>query len=290
MLTVFTQIWRRGIPIVAARAWSGSRGPKLDLETIDESIDFLSARAPGQNLDRNLASEPISSGSNSSAAIFTWSASTAVNEDNTNATTSIGQGSKGMNHTLYLNCTGPFTLSSPDVTLSLDASGKLVYTSDGWPYPLRSVSESDGFDPGHPGRIWWNVSSSSHDEVTLPMEGGGSRNIIITTTAVDGSRVWVDGKWSGRFEVFVFGGRNTLFSWSQMAFVAPLETAEGNGLKGLSVWDGVRSVDEVMTAMGGPAQSGPGTYTPSNGTSPARGGEGWMLVVLIGVFGAIWML
>jgi hexosaminidase len=36
----------------------------------------------------------------------------------------------------------------------------------------------------------------------------------------------------GRFEVFVFGGRNTLFSWSQMALVAPLDGIEG-GVDGL---------------------------------------------------------
>jgi hexosaminidase len=40
-------------------------------------------------------------------------------------------------------------------------------------------------------------------------------------------RVWVNDTFAGRFEVFVFGGRNTLFSWSQMALVAPLETVQG---------------------------------------------------------------
>ncbi|KAK8020992.1 glycoside hydrolase family 20 protein [Apiospora arundinis] len=43
---------RRGIPLVAARAWSGARGPQLNVLTLDDSIDFLSTQAPGQDLDR----------------------------------------------------------------------------------------------------------------------------------------------------------------------------------------------------------------------------------------------
>jgi len=42
----------------------------------------------------------------------------------------------------------------------------------------------------------------------------------------------------GRFEVFVYGGRNTLFSWSQMAFVAPLQEVVG-GVVGLRVSEGI---------------------------------------------------
>lgn len=242
--------WRRGIPIVAARAWSGSRGTQLDAELIDASIDFLTSRAPGQNLDRKLpATAP-------DTPLLTWSASSN--------SPSINRGSKGMNHTLHLTTSGPFNLSSSDVTLSLTPEGKLIYTSDGTPYPLRSVSETDGFDPGHPGRIWTNVSSSSHGEVVLQTPA----EIVITTTAVDGSRVWVDGEWAGRFEVFVFGGRNTLFSWSQMAFVAPLDEVEGD-LQALEVWDGVRSLEEVNkngTSDGEGTSGVPEVYAPSNGT------------------------
>lgn len=42
---------RRGIPLVAARAWTGSRGAKVMPSDLDASIDVLSARAPAQNLD-----------------------------------------------------------------------------------------------------------------------------------------------------------------------------------------------------------------------------------------------
>ncbi|KPI42579.1 Beta-hexosaminidase subunit A1 [Cyphellophora attinorum] len=261
-------IWRRGIPIVAARAWSGSRGAKLDPETIDQSIDFLSAHAPGQNLDRTTPS-PV----NASAPLLTWTAPPSSSN-----IYHLNKGSKGLNHTLHLKYTGPFTLSGPDTILALDGSGHLIYTSDGIAYPLRSVSATDGFDPGHPGRIWWNGTSSSHEEVVLNTTADCSEehDIVITTTAIDGSRVWIDGEWAGRFEVFVFGGRNTVFSWNQMAFVAPLDTVEGTGLKALRVWDGVREVDDVR---GWNDDGAPVVYTPGSGSSKLRT-EGWLMVLI----------
>lgn len=207
---------RRGIPLVAARAWAGSRGPTLDPQLLDPTIDFLSPRIPGQNLDRTIAPEST----NTSTSLLSWTRPATANE-----TITLGHGSRGMNYSLSISATAPFQLSSNDTTLSLDASGSLIFTADGWPYPLRSVGESDGFDPGQPGRIWVNVTSSSHTpiNVSLPAE------ITIKTDVLGGSRVWLNGTFAGRFEVFVFGGRNTQFSWSQMAFVAPLETLSGAG-------------------------------------------------------------
>ncbi len=203
---------RRGIPLVGARAWSGARGPQLDASMIDKSIDFLSAHAPAQNLDRKLPNQGVSADK-----LVSWTRSSK------SGTIKLGYGSKGMNYTLTISATGPFTLSSSDATLTLSEDGSLVFDSDGWKYPLRSVAEDDGFDPGHPGRIWSNQTSSTHEPVTVPVPA----EITITGDTIGGSRVWVDGRFAGRFEVFVYGGRNTLFSWSQMAFVAPLETLEG---------------------------------------------------------------
>ncbi|ETN40827.1 uncharacterized protein HMPREF1541_05107 [Cyphellophora europaea CBS 101466] len=258
-------IWRLGLPLVAARAWSGTRGPELDRSSIDDSIRFLASRAPGQNLDRALPSSHPSG--DTSAPLFTWSG------DATDGPVTLGKPSKGMNHTLHIRTTGPFNLSSPTdaINLSLDAaSGTLTYTTDGTLYPLRSVSEHDGFDPGHPGRIWSNVSTSSHEVVMLSSPVASEEaamDIVITTTAIDGSRVWVNGAWAGRFEVFVFGGRNTLFSWSQMAFVAPLELVEG-AVEELAVYDGVKTVEELSGAGGGAGQPQP--YTPGDGTWGGR--------------------
>lgn len=210
---------RRGIALVGARAWSGSRGPRVE-DGVDASIDFYSPRAPDQNLDRVLPSiENV---------LVSWKRSDGDGKD-----VHLGYGSKGMNYSLTLSVGGPFTISGPDNSLSLNSDGHLVFTSDGWEYPLREVSKQDALelDPGHPGRIWSNVSTSSHElvSVTSPVE------ITIVTDVLHGSIIWINGSLAGRFEVFVYGGRNTLFSWSQMAFVAPLDQVKGSGLEGLEV-------------------------------------------------------
>lgn len=135
-----------------------------------------------------------------------------------------------MNYTLDLEVTGPFSLSSDDATLELSEHGQLVFISDGQSYPLRSIAENDGFDPVEPGRIWTNTTSSSHEIVTVPQQA----QITITGDVIGGSRVWVDGHFAGRFEVFVYGGKNKAFSWSQMAFVTPLDILRG-GIQKLTV-------------------------------------------------------
>lgn len=158
---------------------------------------------------------------------------------------SLGKGSYGPPYTLTLNVSAPFTISGPDTTLSLDYATAnttdqaknmtLVFTTaDQFSYPLRSVSINDAHDPGHPGRIWTNQSTSTHHivPVTLPAR------LRIETDVFNGSRVWINDRFAGRFEVFVFGGRNTLFSWSQMALVAPLDRL-GGGVDALIVENGV---------------------------------------------------
>ncbi|KAF4951752.1 hypothetical protein FSARC_12823 [Fusarium sarcochroum] len=212
---------RRGIALVGARAWSGSRGPQLLEETTDASIDLYSPRAPGQNLDRVLSSTKEDS------ELLSWTRSS--NDGNQ---VQLGHGSKGMNYTLALNVSGPFTLSGPDNSLSLDKDGNLVFEADGWEYPLREVSKADALDldPGHPGRIWVNVTSSTHEPVRVSVP----TVITLVADVLHGTVAFTDGKVVGRFEVFVYGGRNTQFSWSQMAFVAPLSKIEG-GLDHLSL-------------------------------------------------------
>lgn len=134
---------RNGIPVVAARMWAGSRGNRLDDKTLAGTIELLTNRAPGQNLDRRLPSEK--GDGKAGDTLLTWSCK--------EGTKTLGHGSKGMNYTLILDTTGPFKLISNDTSLSLDEGGNLVFNSDNWVYPLRSVTEGDGFDPGHPGRI-----------------------------------------------------------------------------------------------------------------------------------------
>lgn len=199
---------RNGIPVVASRAWSGTRGPRLHEPTLEKSIERLTSNAVAHNLDREVLLPPGG-----------------------NLTHRLEYGSKGMNYTLHLNATGPFSLHSKDVILSLSAEGQLSFSADGWSYPLRSVSEADGFDPEEPGRIWANATTSSHEIVIVPPNA----QITITTDAVTGSRAWINGKFAGRFEVFVYGGKNSVFSWSQMAFVAPIDSVHGAGLQDIAI-------------------------------------------------------
>ncbi|KAL3477282.1 glycoside hydrolase superfamily [Aspergillus californicus] len=215
---------RRGIALVGARAWSGRRGPEVHPETIDASIDFFSPLAPAQNLDRVIPA-PKNGG-----PLVSWTRS-----DSDLERVRLGKGSKGMNYTLTLEATGPFTLSSNDNTLSLDSAGNLIFNEDGYIYPLRHVTEQDALelDTGHPGRIWVNTSS-----IHEPVAVSTPVNITISTDVEHGAVVWLSGILAGRFEVFVYGGRNTQFSWSQMAFVAPLEDIRGVGLRSIRVEGG----------------------------------------------------
>ncbi|RMZ41123.1 hypothetical protein AFCA_005037 [Aspergillus flavus] len=213
---------RNGIPVVAARAWAGNRGPIINVPTLSDSMDLLTSKAVAQNLDRQ-----ISHKSEDANELLSWTnPSENINRDKIH----LGYGSKGMNYELTLNVSGPFTLWSNDSTLALSPDGNLTFVSDGWEYPLRSIEETDGFDESYPGRIWTNETSSTHEPVTVPLQS----HITIRTDMIGGSRVWVNEGFAGRFEVLVFGGKNRLLSWSQMAFVAPLEWIEG-GIQRLTV-------------------------------------------------------
>ncbi|KAL4877069.1 glycoside hydrolase superfamily [Aspergillus karnatakaensis] len=224
---------RRGIALIGARAWSGSRGPEVQPETLGETIDFFSPLAPAQNLDRVVDGPKR-------GPLFSWTRSAT---DGQNVT--LGKGSKGMNYTLTLVTTGPFVLSSSDTSLTLTETGSLFFNEDGYIYPLRSVTPEDALelDPGHPGRIWVNTTST-HDPVTVSPSASAPITIDISTDVEYGAVVWLNGELAGRFEVFVYGGRNTQFSWSQMAFVAPLETVEGVGLQSLRLETWTRFVED----------------------------------------------
>lgn len=211
--------------MAASRAWTGTRGPRLNERSLAESIEKLTSNAVGQNLDRRLVDDdPDMPG-----PLVSWF---RPRTDPGQSEYHLGHGSKGMNYTLELETTGPFVLRSDDVTLTLSPDSQLIFTSDGQPYPLRSTAETDGFDPAEPGRIWANSTTSTHEIVSVPQQG----HFTITTDVIGGSRVWVDGRFVGRFEVFVYGGKNELFTWSQMAFVAPLEDLRGTGLQKLAVY------------------------------------------------------
>ncbi|CAE7033120.1 hypothetical protein HRS9139_05521 [Pyrenophora teres f. teres] len=226
---------REGIPVMAARSWAGARGEKIIEGELSDSIALLAPKAPGQNLDRRI---PNAQNPSRSSPLISWKRGSS---DSLNQT--LDMGSYGLPYILTMNASSSFSLFGPDTSLSLSKlttndSGEittLVFTTaDGFPYPLRSVSPDDGHDPGHPGRIWTNQSTSSHEPVPVTLPA----TLCIETDIISGSRVWIDEKFAGRFEVFVFGGRNTLFSWSQMALVAPLNGVEG-GIDSLVLEAGV---------------------------------------------------
>lgn len=215
---------RNGIPVVASRAWTGSRGPRLDEAGLEDAIEILTSYGVGENLDRKLSKKK-----NSRGLSIAWNKQRV---NNAHDQIVLGYGSKGMNYTLQLTVDGPFSLESNDTVLSLSDTGQLTFTADGWPYPLRSVAEGDGFDPAAIGRIWVNATSSTHEVVRVPQKC----DITIKSDTFTGSRVWVNDKFVGRFEVFVYGGKNQVFSWSQMAFVAPLEVLRGTGLERMALF------------------------------------------------------
>lgn len=242
---------RRGIPLVGSRAWSGSRGPLLDIGGLDHTIDFLSPKCPGANLDRVLPNPDIQDG----AALVSWSSM-----DTKAIPVYLGYGSKGMNYTLSLTTTGPFNLTSPDVSLSLKASSQggnfLMFDADGISYPLQRTTYDDSSNfPNEvgisPGRIWANPpnnqTESTHEIVQLSPSLEHPINITITTDVVRGARCWINDEFAGRFEVLVFGGRNTWQSWSQMAFVAPLHCIEG-GLTSLQIFDAIVEPNKLQSS------------------------------------------
>lgn len=131
---------RNGMPVVAARAWSGNRGPRLNEADLDESIERLTTTAVGQNLDRMISTRAIGLPS----PLISWRKPPF---EPPKQGYQLGYGSKGMSYTLQLDVTGPFTLQSDDTILSLSTEGHLTFKTDGWPYPLRSVAETAGLDP-----------------------------------------------------------------------------------------------------------------------------------------------
>ncbi|KAF9692882.1 hypothetical protein EKO04_009020 [Ascochyta lentis] len=271
---------REGIPVVAARAWAGKRGVNITTENVNASIQYLASMAPGQNLDRR----PISLRATSSTRkpVISW-----TQRDGAMAQT-FGKGSFGPPYTLSVNVSSPFSIRGPDTSLSItsvvtntttnSSVSTLVFTTaDGFPYPLRNVSYND-YDPGHPGRIWTNLSTSTHEPVpiTLPVR------LRIETDIYNGSRVWVNEKFAGRFEVLVFGGRNTVFSWSQMALVAPLDNVDG-GVDSLKLEDGIGMYN--VTAGNGSYNAAP----PEQNAGVGGKSVATMLQMLVGVV-AVWLV
>lgn len=271
---------REGIPVMAARAWAGRRGVNITIENTNATIRFLASNAPGQNLDRRPVS--LRSISQTNRPVIAW------NQRNGQMAQTFGKGSFGPPYTLSLNVSSSFAIRGPDTTLAISevainaitnsSISTLVFTTaDGFPYPLRNVSYDD-YDPGHSGRIWTNKSTSTHElvSITFPVR------LRIETDIYNGSRVWVNEKFAGRFEVFVFGGRNTVFSWSQMAFVAPLDSVDG-GVDSFKLEGGV-GMYNVTAGNGGHDPAPPRQNAAMSGRSIGTALQAWIELVIIWLF------
>ncbi|KAJ4985043.1 glycosyl hydrolase family 20 [Stagonosporopsis vannaccii] len=263
---------REGIPVMAARAWAGRRGVNITTENTNATIRFLASNAPGQNLDRRPVS--LRTTSQTSRPVISW------NQRDGQMAQTFSKGSFGPPYTLSLNVTSSFAIKGPDTSLAISSiitntttnssvSTLVFTTNDGFPYPLRNVSYDD-YDPGHPGRIWTNVSTSTHEPVPISLPA----RLRIETDMYNGSRVWVNEKFAGRFEVFVFGGRNTVFSWSQMALVAPLDSVDG-GVSSFKLENGVG----MYNVTAGNGSYGPAPPSPNAAVS-GKGGSAALQVVV----------
>lgn len=274
---------REGLPVMAARAWTGRRGVNLTTQSLSASVRLLARMAPGQNLDRRPTSLRRISATDSH--VLSWS-----QRDGAMAQT-FGKGSFGPPYTLSLNVSSLFAIKGSDTSLALtnvtntttnsSIPTLLFTTADSFPYPLRHVSYTD-YDPSHPGRIWANQSTSTHEPVPIALPA----RLRIETDIYNGSRVWVNEKFAGRFEVFVFGGRNTLFSWSQMALAAPLNNVEG-GVDGFRLEEGVA----IYNATSGNGSSNNNNGNNNNpGQSSAALGNSVATVLQMGIgFVMVWL-
>ncbi|KAL7273531.1 hypothetical protein RUND412_003611 [Rhizina undulata] len=172
--------FRDALPIIGARAWSGYGGSEISAKW-ESSRNLLAPAAPGQNLDRRIPKQAPGE----KLLDYSWTPAEQKKRRD------LAIGSKGMNYTVELIYNAPFTLSSSDATISLLENGTLLFAADEFQYPLRSVAITDGYDPGAPGRIWTNATTSTHEIVTLPVST--RTRLVVRGDEIGGTRLWVDG-------------------------------------------------------------------------------------------------
>ncbi|KAI0778402.1 glycoside hydrolase [Trametes elegans] len=230
---------KQGLPVVAAAAWhAASRGgPALSHAQFLAGYPPLAAAAPAQNLGRRvpsagavvvdyaLAHTPTRAGSARRAAPVRIPDRSGNGYDarlTADGVLHTPLGSKGHNYTLLLRATlggAPGTLlTGPDNTFGLvEAAGgglTLAFTSSNVTYPLANY--------------------------ILPPVAGATHDIVLNGTE-DGTSAFVDGTHAGDFLVSI--DQTDVFA--PMAFVAPLHTVGGEGVRieKLIIWDGIHSTN-----------------------------------------------
>ncbi|GJE85784.1 glycoside hydrolase family 20 protein [Phanerochaete sordida] len=215
-----------GLPVIAAVDWQAASRPNhLTHAQFLQAYPVLEAHAPGQNLDRRIASKTAL------VARYAWAAGTPsgvrVPDTSGNGYDAMLErgvlrtplGSKGHNYTVLISvgCTleSGVLLSGPDTSFGVTQFGggsTLAFTSTNIVYPLLNYT----FGP---------TCSSNGREVILV----GTEN----RTAA-----WVDGKHAGDFMIGIDGTTE----FQPMAFVAPVQQIH---TESFTLWDGVQNISRI---------------------------------------------
>lgn len=216
-----------GIALVGARSWMGV-SQDLNQSVFQLTWRDIATSAPGQNLERSLPSAT----ENDLVLHYIQGNSSVDVSGNGNA---VSQGqmrsiSKGLNYTARIDYSGPFEMASDDASVELTSNGSLIFSADNFHCPIQSVSQN------LTGRVLTNdTSMGTHSTAVFPMNG----TLVVRTEEETGTRVWSNGQFMGRVEVFIYGGRNQALWWSQMAFVLPLTNVTG-AWSSLAVWNDLK--------------------------------------------------
>lgn len=225
---------KKSLPVIAAANWQAASRPNhLTREKFQAAYVTLEAKAPGQNLDRRIATKsslvakyrPSAGDSGTAVQDMSGNGYDAQLRDGVLHTP---LGSKGHNYTVLISFgaeqTPGILLSGPDTAFgltALDCGTSLAFFSDGFVYPLNNY--------------------------TLPSSRSGStmREIILHGTE-NSTSAYVDGTYAGAF-VIALDGTPVV---QPMAFVAPVQRigTTGGTLGMFAVWDGLQDVSEITLA------------------------------------------
>ena len=213
---------------VSAGWQTASRSGHLTQAQFDSSYPALEAAAPGQNLDRRIASK---GGivleyhlTHDSGGVILDHSGNSYNGKLSGRVVSTPLGSEGHDYTLLVNISSSYTpnilLTGPDDSFGFTSSGNgttLSFTSSNITFPLFNY--------------------------TLPTVAASPwREIVIVGTEITTS-VFVDGSFVGDFLTYLDSTEVT----GPMSFVAPLQQilADGRFVADFVVWNGIQDIGRV---------------------------------------------
>lgn len=220
--------FKEGLPVIAAANWQAASRPNhLTHAQFLEAYHKLEAAAPGQNLDRRIASKgPVVAAyqlPNLKSASVRDSSGNGYDARLLNGVLYTPLGSKGHNYTLKVVTSASETagtlLVGPDSSFGLTTFGSgrtLAFVSDNITYPLFNY--------------------------TLPTNTASTIDIILAGTEIRTS-AWVNGAYAGDFVIGIDGTQ----VFEPMAFVAPVQQIGGVGLgiQKFTLWDGLQEISQI---------------------------------------------